>query len=86
MVFCPSYVRSLKSNLQGWQPYGNRVDHCLAEQIGDRCKLQFSFTIAVLVIVLNMVKAAVMCLAALGVRETPLMTIGDTISTSTTAG
>jgi hypothetical protein len=43
----------------------------MAETVEERCKLQFSFHIAALVIILNLAKAIIMCLAVLGVRETP---------------
>lgn len=72
---------SVKNNLKSWQPYGNHINHCLADKIAHHCKLQFSFPIAVLITVLNSAKTMLMCLAVLGVHETPPMTIGDAIST-----
>ncbi|KAF1817289.1 hypothetical protein P152DRAFT_463494 [Eremomyces bilateralis CBS 781.70] len=48
--------------------------------IGKRCKLQFSLQIAILVIVLNFVKSVLLLALAYGVRESPLMTIGDAVA------
>jgi hypothetical protein len=77
---CASVIGDVKANVNKWAPLGQVIDHCMAEKVEKHCKLPFSFHIAALVIVLNFAKAVIMCLAVFGVRETPLMTLGDAIS------
>jgi len=63
-----------------WKPFGNKVKYCLSQRLPEHCKLQFSLHIALLVIILNLLKATVMLILAFGVKERPLMTMGDAVS------
>jgi hypothetical protein len=64
-----------------WQPYEAEVLHCMIEQVEEICKLQFSFTIAFVVIGSNFVKAMVMMLLLyLYWNHGALVTIGDAIA------
>jgi len=88
---CPSHVvkgcdvRSryeVPHNRSDWQPYGSRINHCIVEQVEEFCKLQFSFSIALAVIISNIVKVA--CIAAtlfICGDHAPLVTVGDVVAT-----
>jgi hypothetical protein len=88
---CPSHmvkecdVRSrfeVPQDRSGWRPYGNRINHCIVEQVEESCKLQFSFSIALAVILSNVVKVAciAMTLFICG-SHAPLVTVGDVVAT-----
>jgi len=70
-----------KSEISGdWKPFGDKVKYCLSQRLREHCKLQFSLHIALLVIILNLLKATVMLILAFSVKERPLMTMGDAVS------
>ncbi|KAF2871414.1 hypothetical protein BDV95DRAFT_606853 [Massariosphaeria phaeospora] len=85
---CVESLLEVKKNPQTWK-IGSRegytqvtypIDYCLSERPNSHCKLQFSLPIAVLVIVLNALKAAVIFYTVFGVEEDPLLTVGDAVS------
>ncbi|KAF2846178.1 hypothetical protein T440DRAFT_246501 [Plenodomus tracheiphilus IPT5] len=56
------------------------VDYCLSEKATPHCKLHFEMSIAIVIIMLNFVKAALMFYIAFRVKEDPLMTMGDAVA------
>lgn len=56
------------------------VDYCLSERAEPHCKLQFTLPIAILVTLLNLFKAILIFYTAFGVKEEPLMTMGDAVA------
>lgn len=77
---CKFRLGEARSNISSWQPFGKEVLYCLSETVPENCRLQYSIHLAVIVICLNAFKAFIMIYAALGVLESPLMTIGDAIA------
>lgn len=73
---------NLRSNPSAWQPgiNGQYISYCLSEQVPEKCRVQSSLHLATVVIVLNLAKAAIMLSLAFRVKESPLMTIGDTVA------
>lgn len=64
-----------------WAPYERRIEYCLVEPVQQSCKLQFSFPIAVTVVVANFVKAMCMLVMLVVYREhAALVTIGDAVA------
>ncbi|KAL6709804.1 hypothetical protein ACN47E_000589 [Coniothyrium glycines] len=64
-----------------WKPYDRAVRYCMVEQVEEMCRLQFSFPIAIVVIISNFVKAV--CMAVMLVKykdHKALVTIGDAIA------
>ncbi|KAJ6188446.1 hypothetical protein N7519_003354 [Penicillium mononematosum] len=68
-------VASHSSSGGGW-----KVDYCLAEKVRQFCKLQYSFPLTMVVITFNLVKSAILCYMWFGMREAPILTIGDAIT------
>lgn len=68
-------VASTSSSGGGW-----KVDYCLAQKVRQFCKLQYSFPLTMVVITFNLVKAAILCYMWFGMREAPILTIGDAIA------
>ena len=56
------------------------VDYCLSKRVREHCKLQFSLTIMIVVIVCNMMKAVCMAMISWKQGPEPLVTLGDAIA------
>jgi hypothetical protein len=73
-------LKGIQSKPAEWSPLNFRVAYCLAERVPQLCKVQSSLHIAVVVICLNLSKAAIMLYLATQTKETPFMTVGDAIA------
>ncbi|GAB7366491.1 hypothetical protein MBLNU230_g8284t1 [Neophaeotheca triangularis] len=68
------------SSSEPWTVHEKKIDYCLSRLVDGSCKLQFSETIFVVVIVCNAAKVVAM-LTALWVGKTPaLVTLGDAVA------
>lgn len=56
------------------------VQYCLSKKMEPDCKIQWNTQIAIIVTVLNFIKTAVILYTAFRIKETPLMSIGDAIT------
>ena len=86
---CEVYLPTLRSEIKtgNWTVAGTsssgggwKVDYCLAEKVSQFCKLQYSFPLTIVVITFNLVKSAILCYMWFGMREAPILTIGDAIA------
>ena len=87
---CLFHVAALRANSTAWivpgfqtnkmGSEGAPVKYCLGESVPESYSLEFSLGLAVFVTCANLFKAIVMCFIAFGIKERPLMTIGDAIS------
>ncbi|KAL4885232.1 hypothetical protein BJY04DRAFT_205441 [Aspergillus karnatakaensis] len=57
-----------------------RVESCLAVKVPEMCKLQYSLPLTIVVIVVNAVKAVVMCYMVVMMADVPILTTGDAIA------
>lgn len=57
-----------------------QVDYCLSQPAEERCKLQFSLSIMVIVIMCNFIKLVCMSVMQRQHRSPPLVTLGDALS------
>jgi hypothetical protein len=73
-------LKGIQSKPAEWSPLNFHVAYCLAERVPQLCKVQSSLHIAVVVICLNLFKAAIMLYLATQTKETPFMTVGDAIA------
>lgn len=84
MVSEDSSVELGKSNVTAiaktWHVNGYPIDYCLAMPAVEQCKLQFSSTIMIVVILCNLIKTVCMAVIALKWSGQPLVTIGDAIA------
>lgn len=76
----PCSVAYKRLHGDNWAPLGNLVDHCLSEKLPGHCKVQFSTSIAIVVIVFNAIKAAILASVFFFVKEDPLLTMGDGVA------
>lgn len=87
--------RNLSVNISElWQQYGRNasfdgypptsgnlsIDYCLSKRANENCKLQFSLTIMIVVIICNMVKTVCMAIISWKQDPEPLVTLGDAIA------
>lgn len=83
---CSSYLPSLYSDAEqdSWVVYGNnanyRVASCLSAPLPERRKLQYSLPLTITVIVVNLVKAAILCYMSVTTSELPILTTGDAVA------
>jgi hypothetical protein len=76
----PGMFKRVQDNAT-WIPFGNQVQECFSEIIPEDCRVHTSIHIMGIVIVLNILKTLVLVYAAFGIKESPLLTIGDAIAT-----
>lgn len=73
-------LKDLQSDPQRWAPFRSHVSYCLSEIVPQECKIQSSLHLAIVVIILNFVKAAVMYILATNTTEAPFLTVGDAVA------
>ena len=56
------------------------IDYCLSKPVAEHCKLQFSVTIMIIVIICNMIKTIAMTTISWRQDPEPLVTLGDAIA------
>ncbi|KAL8901925.1 MAG: hypothetical protein Q9207_004966 [Kuettlingeria erythrocarpa] len=72
-------IRSRSPNQDGiWQH--DPVDYCLSRRVEEHCRLQFSLSLLILVVICNSIKAACMILMAYRHDDKPLVTLGDAVA------
>ncbi|KAJ5520793.1 hypothetical protein N7463_001246 [Penicillium fimorum] len=80
-----SSIPDIKSHITGntWTISGYKIDYCLVEELPQRCKLQYSFTTTMIVIIFNIGKAGILFYIWFHTpdTDTPILTIGDAIAT-----
>jgi hypothetical protein len=78
--FTPCSVKVKDIAPTEWTPMKEKVSYCLSAPAEQHCKLQFSPQIAWTVVAFNLIKVIVLIFVALGIRESPLLTIGDALA------
>ncbi len=63
-----------------WAVGGFSISYCLSKLVPERCELQFSVSILVIVISCNAVKMISMLLCARFIKDEPLITVGDAVA------
>ena len=66
--------------LMNWTAPECSIDYCLSKRVREHCKLQFSLTIMVVVIVCNMIKTLCMAMILRKQDPEPLVILGDAIA------
>ncbi|KAL4743148.1 hypothetical protein BDV11DRAFT_179076 [Aspergillus similis] len=78
---CQYYIGNLRSNSDtSWVVMGYKVEYCLVETVAEKCTLEFSLPLAIVVIATNLVKGVLIILASLVLGSTPLLTVGDAVA------
>jgi hypothetical protein len=75
------YASAEKGNWVVYGTIGNyTVDSCLSAPLPEHCKLQYSLPLTIVVIVVNAIKAIILCYMAIATSETPMLTTGDAVA------
>jgi len=69
-----------KLNPENWTALGSKVAYCLSEQPEQKCSVEFSLQLAIVVMVCNLTKLMALLYAFLFVKDNPLLTPGDAIA------
>ncbi|CAI7594746.1 unnamed protein product [Penicillium crustosum] len=86
---CEVYLPTIQSQIKkdDWSVGGTsssgggwKIDYCLAKKARQFCKLQYSFPLTMVVITFNLVKSTILCYMWFGMKEAPILTIGDAIA------
>jgi hypothetical protein len=73
-------INDISRNSTSWSVFGKSISYCLSEIRPEQCQLQFSITILWVVIVFNLIKALSMLWILFRLRDHPLVTLGDAVS------
>lgn len=63
-----------------WNVYGFEVDYCLSEKLRGQCSLNVAVSLLFVVIVFNFIKLVAIISTIYTIKDNPLITIGDAIS------
>jgi hypothetical protein len=70
----------LRADSSMWSPFlGLPVKKCLSEPTGQKCKLNFSVPLAIVVIVFNVIKALALLVGISQLRNDSMLTVGDAV-------
>ena len=78
---CRYRINEIKASPETWRPLGVRVNYCLSRKTEEQCKLLFSLPLAIVVIGFNLIKIMLMFDFLVRYQDSPLLTIGDAVST-----
>ncbi|KAM0794745.1 hypothetical protein BDR22DRAFT_826699 [Usnea florida] len=73
-------LKSSYNHVNGTIPELSYVEYCLSRPVAGNCKLQFSVTIMIVVIICNMIKTVCMTTVSWKQDPEPLVTLGDAIA------
>ncbi len=76
---CSLIVPKIRAHSDRWNSNGWDIKYCLSELVEGKCSLNFSLSIVVIVMICNVGKSLLMFLVAFGIKDNPLITIGDAI-------
>lgn len=71
-----------------WSPeaataFRHKVEYCLGERVPQKCTVEYSLPLAIVIIVANLIKAGLLCWTAVVLKETPILTVGDAVASFT---
>ncbi|KAE8318728.1 hypothetical protein BDV41DRAFT_560561 [Aspergillus transmontanensis] len=79
---CSQLLSDVKEQVSknSWYVDRYRVGYCLAERPPQRCKLEYSLPLAIIVIAFNLVKAIIIGYTAASATKKPILTTGDAVA------
>jgi hypothetical protein len=71
----------LRANASSWSPFfGHPVKRYLSQPAGQKCKLNLSVHLALIVIIFNLIKALTVLAGISELRNDPMLTVGDAVA------
>ncbi|KAF9885044.1 hypothetical protein FE257_000775 [Aspergillus nanangensis] len=81
LVSCSLSVPDIKTHSDNWIVSGGyKIESCLAEPLPEKCMLECSFPLAMIIIATNLAKAIIICFTAFYLGDSPLLTTGDAVA------
>lgn len=77
---CSSHLSDLRANARSWKVYGMPIEYCLSERVEPQCSFNVTLTLLTVIIIFNLIKAYTIALMVLRIKDKPLITLGDAIS------
>ncbi|KAF2127575.1 hypothetical protein P153DRAFT_398181 [Dothidotthia symphoricarpi CBS 119687] len=77
---CQSKISGIQSQVAEWKPFGKTIEYCMSEKIDQHCRLQYSVHLVIVVIIIGLLKTVAMLFISFRISDTPMMTIGDAVS------
>jgi hypothetical protein len=80
---CDAQIDRVKASATDWAVGSEPVypvQYCLSKKIDSRCMVMWNFPIAYFVTAANLLKTLLIFYTVFGIKESPLMTIGDAVS------
>lgn len=62
-------------------PMTFRVRYCLAETVPERCTVEYSLPLVIIVVLVNLIKATTLWATTASIADSPILTMGDAIAT-----
>lgn len=85
-VSCREYVNQLIEDPRNWTVFNfydesyYKVDYCLGEETIERCMVEYSLPLCLIVIAVNVIKAAILWGITINTVNFPILTTGDAIA------
>jgi hypothetical protein len=76
--FCSAHLSQIDRG--NWTTNGYHVASCLAENLPGHCRLEYSLSLLVTVMIVNLLKAVILSYMSVRKGEAPLMTTGDAVA------
>ena len=80
---CDAVIGQIKASATDWTVSSGPAypaKYCLSKKIDSQCKVRWNFSIAGFVTAVNLLKTLIIFYTAFGITESPLMTVGDAVS------
>lgn len=76
---CSSFISDSGAHTD-WVVRSYDIRYCLSEKVPEKCKLQYSLPLAIVVISFNLIKVIIILVVALTSADIPILTSGDAIA------
>lgn len=82
---CSSWLSKVESEISDWKPFRKPVEYCMSERIEQHCRVEYSAHLLLVVVLIGLLKTTTMLYIAFRIRDVPLLTIGDAVSSFLTS-
>lgn len=79
-VSCGSSISKVQAQIADWQPFRKPIEYCMSETIEQHCRLEYSAPLMLVVVLIGLLKTGTMLYIAFRIRDEPMLTIGDAVS------
>jgi hypothetical protein len=77
---CANSISQVQREIGNWRPFGSPVQYCMSETVDQHCRVEYTAHLLLVVVLIGLLKTGVMLFIAFRIRDVPLLTIGDAVS------